>query len=130
MVQVPLLKLEEWDFDHNKFPHLATKKMMCHIIDTNTKMITLEQRRWLRGVDKAGFLNLLWVLHYNRTPVTLLVIKQLLCLVYDGFLWLEELIPITSRLIHSIMQLPYIGENLTMIFGRKGGVQVLAESMK
>ena len=103
---------------------------MCHIIDTNTKMNTLESQRWLRGVDKAGLLNLLWVSHYNHTPVTILVIKQLLCLVHDGCLWLEEPIPINDRLIHRITRLPYIGKNLAMIFGGKGGEQALAEAMK
>lgn len=100
LARMPLLKLEDWDLaDHEKFPHLATKQVMCRIIDTNTGITALELRRWLKGVEKAGFLNLLWVLHYNRTLVTFLVIKQLLCLVHDGFLWLEELIPITDRLI-------------------------------
>ena len=68
--------------------------------------------------------------HYNHTPVTVLVIKQLLCLVHDGCLWLEELIPITDRLIHRIINISYIGEILVLIFGGKGGEQVLTESMK
>ena len=33
-------------------------------------------------------------------------------------------------LIHCITHLPYTSENLAMIFGGKGGKQVLAESMK
>ncbi len=89
--------------DHEKFPHLAIKKLTRVIINTTTRMTTLESRRWLRGVGKAGLLNLLWVPHYNRTPVTVLVIKQLLCLVHDGCMWLEEPITITYRLIHGIM---------------------------
>lgn len=103
---------------------------MRHIIDTNMGMTTLEIRKWLRGVEKAGFLNLLWVLHCNRTSVTILVIKQLLFLVHDGCLWLEEMIPITYMFIHIIKHLPYIGEKLSMIFGGKGGKYALAESMK
>ena len=81
----------------------------------------VEPRKWLKVVDKAGLLNLLWVLHYNRTPIIVLVIKKLLCLGHDGCLWLEEPIPIIDRLIHRITQLPYIGENLAMMFGGKGG---------
>jgi len=84
--QVPLLKLEDLDLaDHEKFPHLVTKQLMRRIIDTTTGMTTLELWRWLRGVDKAGLLNMLWVPHYNRTPIIVLVIKQLLSLVHDGF---------------------------------------------
>lgn len=75
---------------------------MHHIIDANTGMTELEPQRWLKGVDKAGFLNLLWLPHYNRTSVTVLVIKKLRCLVHDGCLWLEEPIPIMDRLIHKI----------------------------
>ena len=82
---------------------------MHHIIDTTTGMTALEPRKWLRGVDKACLLNLLWVSHYSRTPIIVLVIKQLLCLLRDGCPWLEELIPITDILIHRITQLPYTG---------------------
>jgi len=40
---VPLLKLEDWDLDdHDKFPHLATEKLMCLIIYKTTRMTTLE----------------------------------------------------------------------------------------
>lgn len=116
--------------DHEKFPHLAIEQLMHHTIDTTIGMTALVLRKWLRGVDKAGLLNLLWVLHYNLTPITVLVIKQLLCLVHDGCLLLEEPIPITDRLIHRITRLPYTRENPTMIFGGKGGEQVLAEAMK
>lgn len=99
---VPLLKLEDWDLaNDDKFPHLAIEQLMCRIIDTTTGMTTLEPRRWLRGADKAGLFNLLWVPHCNRTLITVLVIKQILCLVHDGCLWLEETIPITDKLIHS-----------------------------
>lgn len=90
----------------------------------------LELCKWLRGVDKASLLNLLCVPHYNRTPIIVLVIKKLLCLVHDGCLWLEELIPITDRLIHRITQLPYTGENPAMMFGRKFCKHDLAEAMK
>ena len=123
---VPILKLRDLDLvDHEKFPPLATEQLMCHMIDTNMGMTALEPRKWLRGVEKVGLLNLLWVSHYNRTPMTILVINQLLCLVHDGCLWLEELITITDMFIHCITCLLYTCENLAMIFGGKGGELVL-----
>ena len=73
---------------------------MHQIIDMNTGITTLEPQRWLKGVEEAGLLNLLWVEHYNCTAVLVLVIKELLCLVHDGCLWMEELIPIMTDLIH------------------------------
>jgi len=131
LVRVALLKLVDCDLaDHEKFSHLATEHLMHHIIDTNTGMTALEPRRWLKGVDKAGLLNLLWVPHYNGTPVIVVVIKKLLCLVHDGCMWLEELIPITDRLIHWITRFPYTGENSAMIFCGKGDEQALTKSMK
>lgn len=114
----PLLKWEDFDlYDTEKFPHLTTDQLMHRVVHTSTRMTTLELWKWLKGVDKVGLLNLLWVPHYNRTPIILLVIKQLLCLVHDGCLWLEELIPITDMLIHRITRLPCTGENLAMMFG-------------
>jgi len=57
---VSILKLEDRDLaDHEKFPHLATKQLVCRTIDTNMGMIALEPQKWLKGVDKVGLLNLL-----------------------------------------------------------------------
>lgn len=63
-------------------------------------------------------------------PIIVLVIKQLPCLVHDVCLWLEGPIPITNKLIHWIIKLPYTGENLAMMFGRKVGELALAKAMK
>ena len=60
LARMQILKLEDLDLvKHEKFPHLVTKQLMCHIIETNTGMTALELWMWLRGVDKAGLLNLL-----------------------------------------------------------------------
>lgn len=73
LARVSLLKLNDSDLtNHEKFSHLETEQQMHYIIDTTTEMTALELLRWLRGVDKAGLLNLLWVSHYNRTSVTVL----------------------------------------------------------
>lgn len=93
-------------------------------------MTKLEPRKWLKGVDKAGLLNILWVPHYSRTPITMIPIKQLLCLVHDGCLWLEEPILITDMLIHRITWLSHVGENTAMEFGGKAGEHDLAEAME
>jgi len=91
-------------------------------------MTMLEPRKWVKGMDKASPLNMLWVLHYIRTPLTMVVIKQLLC--YDGSLWLEEMITIIDMLIHRITQLAHLGENPAMAFGGKIGEHDLIEAMK
>lgn len=102
------LKLEDWDLDDiEHFPHLAKDQLMNCISYKCSSVTTMEPRMWVKGVDKAGLLNMLWVPHYNRTSITMMVIKKLLCLVHDGCLWPEEPIPITDMLIHRITQLPH-----------------------
>lgn len=60
----------------------------------------------------------------------MIVIKQLLCLMHDGCLWLEDPIPITKILIHRNTQLLHSGLNSAMEFGGKIGERDLAEQMK
>lgn len=80
--------------------------------------------------EKAGLLNLLWVLHFYRTPITIFVIRKLLCLVHDGCLWVEEPIPITTDLIHHVSQLPCKGEYPMNISEGKGSDLDIMEAMK
>ena len=87
--RVSTMKFEDWGLaDHEKFPHLETGNLMKQ--NTAGVVTTLEPQKWLRGVEKAKMLNLLWVSHFHHAPITIFVIKELLCLVHDGFLWLEE----------------------------------------
>lgn len=70
------MKFEHWDLtDHEKFPHLVTKKLMCEKINAMAGMIELDPHKWLRGVEKVGLLKLLWVLHYHHALVTAFVIR-------------------------------------------------------
>ena len=100
---VPTMKFEDWDLtDHEKFPHLETGNLMKQ--NTEGVVTTLEPWKWLCGVEKAELLHLLWIPHFHRTGITIFIIRQLLCLVHDGYLWLEEPIPITTDLSHCISQ--------------------------
>ena len=73
---VPLLKLEDQDLeDTEQFPHLVTYQLIHRIFHKTTGMTMLEPWKWLRGMDKVGFLNMLWVPHYNRVPIRMVVIK-------------------------------------------------------
>lgn len=127
----PHLELEDWELvDAEQFPHLETNTFMTCVFSKYSGVIALEPRKWIRGVEKAGLLNMLWVLHYNCAPITLIVIKQLLFLVHDGCLWLVELILITDMLIHKITLLPHSRMNLVEEFGRKVGECDLARRMK
>ena len=73
---VPSIKFEDWDpVDHEKFPHLETRKLMKPKQNTAGGVTELELRKWLCGVEKAGLLNLLWVSHFHHTPITIFVIR-------------------------------------------------------
>ena len=82
--------------------HLVTTQLMNLKKNTAGGVIKLEPRKWLREVEKAGLFNLLLVSHYHRAPVTIFIIRQLLCLVHGRCLWLEEPITMTDHLIHRI----------------------------
>lgn len=128
MTHIPHLKLEDWDLtDAEHFPHLVTDTLMHRVFYKVFGVIALDPRQWIKGVDKVGLLNLLWVSHYNRAYITLIVIKQLLCLVHDGCLWLGDPIPIIDMLIHRINLLLHSSLNPAMVFGKKTGEHDLAE---
>jgi len=81
-------------------------------------------------MEKVGLLNLLWVLHFHRTPITIFFIRQLLYLMHGGCLWLEEPITITDHLIHHITWLPCKGEDpADVLEGKRSGLAI-TEAMK
>lgn len=92
-------------------------------------VITLKPWKLLCGVEKARLLHLLWIPHFHRMPITIFIIRHLLCLLHDGYLWLQEPIPITMDLIHRISQLPCKGKDPMMIAGKSDDL-ALAEAIK
>ena len=92
-------------------------------------VIEMQPWKWLRGVEEAGLLHLLWIPHFRRALITIFFIRKLLCLVHDGYLWLEEPIPITMELIHRISWLPCTGKEPAEIAGISGDLAI-AEAMK
>lgn len=80
-------------------------------------------------VEEAGLLHLLWIPHFHRAPIMIFVIRQLLFLVHNGYLWLEEPIPITKKLIHKFSRLPCAGRDPVEIVGTSGDLAI-AEAMK
>ena len=80
-------------------------------------------------MEKAGLLNLRWIPHYHHMAITIFVIRQLLCLVHDGYLWLDELIPITANLVHRLTHFPTKGNDPAQIANTSSDVG-LAREMK
>ena len=123
-----MMKFEDWDLaDSEKLPHLETSHLMKQ--SKEGSVIVLQPWKWLRRVEEAKLLHLLWIPHFHRAPMMIFVIRQMLCLVHDGYLWLEEPIPIMSEIMHWISQLPCMGRDPTEIGGKSGDL-VLVEAMK
>lgn len=125
---VPTMKFEYWDLvESETFPHLQTKNLMK--LSKDGSVTVPELQKWLHGVEKVGILHLLWIPHFHRILITIFVIRQLLLLVHNGYLWLEDPIPITVKLIHRISQLLYKGKDPTEIAG-KSRYFALVEAIK
>ena len=86
---------------------------------------TLQPKEWLRKVEKAELLYLLSIPHFLQPPITILVIRQLLCLVHDGYLWIGKPVPIVVELIHKVSQLPYDGRGPREIVNKSGDVMMI-----
>jgi len=71
---MPTMKFEDWDLpDSEKFPHLETKNLMKQ--NTEGEEIMLETQKWLRSVEKARLLHLLWIPHFHCTPINIFIIR-------------------------------------------------------
>lgn len=125
---ISTMKFEYWDLtDTTKFPHLATSELMEQSAEGT--VTTLQPKEWMRKVEKAELLCLLSIPHFLWPPITILVIRQLLCLVHDGYLWLDKPIHITIEPIHRISLLPCEGRDQREIVDKSGNVTMI-ETMK
>ena len=94
-------------------------------------MTLFEVKQWVAGLDLAGLLKMLDVLHFGRSTQVTIVVKQLLVLVHDGCLWIgDKKILINGELIHRITGLPMEGPDPGTEFPSKHEDTKLAQSMK
>lgn len=68
--------------------------------------------------------------HFDRSPGRKACVRQLLVLVYDGFLWMGKRIPIDPMLIWRITRIPYQGLNAIEEFVGKDLDRAIAVNMK
>lgn len=88
LARIIVLKMEERDLvDHEGFPDLATRKYMTTIYYEETRVTWLEPMKWVRGVQQARFLHMLYVPHFHRSIIKTKYVCKLLTLVHDGCLW-------------------------------------------
>lgn len=80
-----MIKMEDWDLeDHEKFPQLSLDKYLAKIYYEETEVTQLEPMKWVLRVEKAGLLNVLWILHFIRMIINTACVQKLLMLVNDG----------------------------------------------
>ena len=85
---------------------------------------TLHSQMWLCGVKEARLLHILSIPHFHQALITIFVIRKLLFLVHDGYLWLEETIPIIAEHIPRISWLPCVGRDAAEILGTSGNLTI------
>lgn len=121
---VVTMKFEDWDLaDIVKFPHLTTDALMEWNVEG--MVTTLQPKEWLRKVDKAGLICLLFIPHFLRPPITMLVIKQFLCLFHEEILWVAKPVRITAELVHRVSHLPGDERNPREITDRSNDVTMI-----
>jgi len=68
------MKFEDWDLvDSKKFPHLEASQLMKQ--SKEGSVIALEPWKWLRGVEEARLLHLLWIPHFHSAQIMIFVIR-------------------------------------------------------
>lgn len=109
------------------FPHLAMEKLMDQKVEGT--VTTLLPKEWLQKVDRAGFLCLLSIPQFLQLPITMLVIKQFLCLVHEDILWVGKPVSIIAKLVDQVLHLPYEGRDPREITD-KGNDVVMIEQLR
>lgn len=66
---------------------------------------------WAKTIYKYGIMTMLDVPHFGRSP-SINACFQLLSILHGGFLWLDKAYPIAMELMHQILGLLRIGEDL------------------
>lgn len=59
------------------------------------------------------------MLHFGHYNITDRLVRQFLALVHDGYLWIQDRIPIDVALIHRITDLPMEGPDPLLNTGKK-----------
>ena len=117
--------------DRGNFLQFAPGTYLHFVKYPETGATLLEVKQWAAGLEKAGLLKMLDVPHFGRSTQVTVVVKQLLALVHDGYLWIgNQKININGELIHKITGLSKEGPDPGIEFPSKHDDAKLAQSMK
>jgi len=102
--------------DHVKFSQIENSKFLKSVNFEEARLTRIEPMKFEVKIERAGFLNMLYVSNFNRKIINTICVHQLLVPIHDGYLWLGGPISIDDMLVHKITMLPYLGVNHTDTF--------------
>lgn len=82
--KISQLKFIDYDFnDHKKYPQFALDQYLQQIRYRESEVMILEPQRWANGLVQSRLLNMLNVLHFDRSSTNTTRVHQLLVLIHD-----------------------------------------------
>ena len=82
---------------------------MCKRIDPITQAKVLAPQEWIKNITPSGFLNVMRIPHFDRSPKLDVIVKVLLSCMHDGFFWLDKKIDLNVDVIQRITVLSKVG---------------------
>ena len=107
-----LAKLAFKDYDTHLQLGLERKNCMVTVQAGSRDPEVLNPMKWDAGVDHAGMMNLLFMLHFGHSLHTNTYVKKILVCFHRGCLWHDQPYPVNIELILAIIGLPEKGHDL------------------
>lgn len=129
LANIPQLRYQDYNLqDPKKFPQFHPDQYLIMEIDPITQVEKIVPQEWIASLAPWRFLKLLKISHFDRSSKVNVVVKILLSCVHDEYLWLESKIDLNIDVIHRIMGLRKIGNDLSVHFvGKKTGRKLAAK---
>jgi len=97
---------------------------------TSDSQEVIEPWEWVAGLEKTDILNFLYILYFGRSVEINICVNLLRGCILGGFLWLDRLVSIDTKIIVWITKSPSVGEDPLPLFTYKLNEKELAERMK
>lgn len=109
---IPQLRYQDYNLqDPKKYPQFQADQYMCIQPNLITQIENIVPQEWIEKLAPSGFLKLLRIPHFDRSPEVNGVLKLLLSCIHDGYLWLEVKIDLNIDVIHRFTGLSKVGND-------------------